>query len=64
MTLGWSIKKGRDNAVADTLSRVTTHLEPGAVQAILDGAAVGTSQRAERENPAVIKNDQQLEQKV
>ena len=51
-------QKGQDNAVADTLSWVTTHLEPEAVQAILDGAAMGASQRAERENPAVIENDQ------
>ena len=29
-------QKGRDNAVADVLSRVTTHLPPEAVQAILD----------------------------
>ena len=34
------------------------------MQAILDGAAVGASQRAERENPAIVKDDQQLEQKV
>ena len=39
-------------------------LEPEAVQAILDGATIGTSQRAERENPAIIKSDQQLEQEV
>ena len=57
-------QKGRDNAVADTLSWVTTHLRPEAVQAILDGAAVGTSQRAERESPAIIKNNQRLEQEV
>ena len=57
-------QKGQDNAVADALSWVTTHLEPEAVQAILDGAAVGASQRAERENPAIIKNDQRLEQEV
>ena len=57
-------QKGRDNAAADTLSQVTTNLEPEAVQAILDGAAVGTSQGAERENPAIIKNDQLLEQEV
>ena len=57
-------QKGWDNAVADALSWVTTCLEPKAVQAILDGATVGTSQRAERENPAVIKSDQQLEQEV
>ena len=46
------------------LSRVTTHLKPEAVQAILDGAAVGALQRAERENPAIIENNQQLEQEV
>ena len=39
-------------------------LEPEAVQAILDGATVGTSQRAERENPAIIEGDQQLEKEV
>ena len=55
MTSSWSIKKGRDNAVADALSWVTTHLEPEAVQAILDGATVGTSQRVEGENPAIIE---------
>ena len=57
-------QKGQDNAVADALSRVTACLEPEAVQAILDGAIMGTSQRAERENPAIIKSDQQLEQEV
>ena len=46
------------------MSQVTTHLEPEAVQAILDGAAMGASQRAERENPDIIENDQQLEQEV
>ena len=50
--------------MADTLSQVTAHLEPEAVQVLLDGATVGTSQRVERENPAVIKSDQQLEQEV
>ena len=57
-------QKGRDNAAADALSQVTTHLEPEAVQAILDGAAVGALQREEREHPAIIKKDQQLEQEV
>ena len=37
-------QKGRDNAVADALSWVTTRLLPEAVQAILDGAAIGMSQ--------------------
>ena len=57
-------QKGWDNAVADALSQVTTHLDLETVQTILDGATMGTSQRVERENPAVIKNDQQLEQEV
>ena len=57
-------QKGWDNAVADALSQVTTHLEPETLQAISDGATVGTSLRAERENPAIIKSDQQLEQEV
>ena len=50
--------------MADALSWVTTHLEPEAVQAILDGATMGTSQRVEGENPAIIKSDQQLEKEV
>ena len=57
-------QKGQDNAVADALSQVTTHLEPEAVQAVLDGATMGTSQRVERENPPIIKSDQQMEQEV
>ena len=57
-------QKGQDNAVANALSWVTTHLEPEAVQAILDGATIGTSQRTEKENPDIIKSDQQLEQEV
>ena len=57
-------QKGWDNAVADTLSQVTAHLELEAVQAVLDGATVGTSQRAERENPAIVKSYQQLEWEV
>ena len=57
-------QKGWDNAVADALSWVTAHLRLAAVQAILDGATMGTSQRAERENPAVIESDQQLEKEV
>ena len=48
-------QKGRDNDAADALSWVTTHLQPEAVQAILDGAAIGTSQQAERESPPLSK---------
>ena len=41
-------QKGQDNAAADALCQVTTHLQPEAVQTVLDGVAVGMSQRAER----------------
>ena len=51
-------QKGQDNAVADMLSWITTHLGLEAVQAILDGATIGTSQGAEGENPTMIEGDQ------
>ena len=51
-------QKGWDNAVADVLSQITTHLGLEAMQAILDGATIGASQRAEGENPAVIEGYQ------
>ena len=50
-------QKGRDNAAADALSQVTTGLQPEAVQAVLDGAAMGASQRVEKESPAIIENN-------
>ena len=50
--------------MADVLSQITTHLGPETVQAVLDGATVGTSQRAEGEDPAVIEGDQEREKEV
>ena len=50
--------------MADALSQITTCLGLEAVQAILDGAAIGTLQRAEGEDPAVIKGEQQKENEV
>ena len=46
------------------LSQITTHLGLEAVQAILDRATIGTSQRVEGEDPTVIKGDQQREKEV
>ena len=57
-------QKGWDNTVADMLSWITTHLGPEAMQAILDGATLGASQRAEGEDPAVIEGDQEKEKEV
>ena len=50
--------------MADTLSQVTTCLWLEAMQAILDGATIGASQRVEGEDPAVIEGDQQMEKEV
>ena len=44
--------------MADALSQITTHLGPEAMQAVLDGATIGVSQRAEGEDPVVIEGDQ------
>ena len=52
-------QKRQDNTMADTLSSITTHLGLEAVQAIPDGATLGASQRAEGEDPAMIKGDQE-----
>ena len=50
--------------MADAWTQVTTHLGLEAVQAILDGATMGASQRVEGENPAIIEGDQQMEKEV
>ena len=50
--------------MADALIQITTCLGLEAVQAILDGATIGVSQRAEGEDPAVIEGDQQKEKEV
>ena len=57
-------QKGQDNAVADALSQITTHLGLEAMQAILGGATIGAPQRVEGENPAVIEGDQKREEEV
>ena len=50
--------------MADVLSQITTHLGPEAMQAILGGATLGASQRAEGEDPAMIEGDQEKEKEV
>ena len=57
-------QKGQDNTVAGALSRITTHIGQEAMQAILDGATLGASQRAEGEDPAMIEGNQEKEREV
>ena len=47
--------------MADVLSQITTGPGWEAMQAILDGAIIGASQKAEGEDPTVIIGDQQRE---
>ena len=50
--------------MADVLSQITTHFGLEAMQAIPNGATLGTSQRAEGEDPAMIKGSQEKEKEV
>ena len=57
-------RKRWDNAIANVLSQITTHLGPEAVQAVLDEVTLSASQRAEGEDPTVTKGDQEREKEV
>ena len=57
-------QKGHDNMVADVLSWVTTQLSPETVKSILDGATLGMPHDAKVHNPAMVKGNQHMEQKV
>ena len=50
--------------MADALSRITTCLGLEAMQAVLDGATLGASQRAEGEDLVMIKGSQEKEKEV
>ena len=50
--------------MSDAMSQITTRRGPEAMQAVLDGATIGASQRVEGEDPTVIKGDQQREKGV
>ena len=50
--------------VADVLSQITTHLRLEAIQSALDGATLGTTQRAEGEDPTVVEGDQEKEKEL
>ena len=57
-------QKGWDNTVADELSQITTHLNPEAVQYVLDGVTLGSAHRAEGCDPAVVEGDHNIEKEV
>ena len=57
-------QKGHDNMVADILSWVTTWLNLETVKSILNGVTLGTAHWAVVHNPAIMEDDQHLEQEV
>ena len=57
-------QKGWDNAIADALSQITTHLSPKTVQSILDGVTLGMAHRAEGHDPSVVEGDHDIEKEV
>ena len=57
-------QKGWENTMADVLSQIITCLSPEAVQSILDGVALGTTQRADGYDPAVVEGDYGIEKEV
>ena len=57
-------QKGQDNMVADALSQGTTHLNPEAMQSILDGIALGMAHRAESHDHSVVEGDHNVEKEV
>ena len=50
--------------MAEVLSQITTHLGLEAMPSILDGVTLGTTQRTEGDDPAMVEGDHDLEKEV
>ena len=59
-TFSIKYKKGRDNAIADTLSHVTSLLDAEVVKSIMDGVTIGTIGRADAHVPAVTEANERI----
>ena len=57
-------QKGWDNMAADALSQVTLKLDAKTVKSILDGVTVGTTERADAQDLAVAKADEDIHKPV
>ena len=57
-------QKGCDNAAADALSQVTSRLDVETVKSTLDGVTVGTTERADANDPAVTKADEKINKPI
>ena len=63
-TFSIEYKKGRDNAVADTLIYVTSKLNTETVKSILDGVAIGTAGRTDAHDLMVAEADEGIHKHV
>ena len=50
--------------MADTLSQITTHLDPDMVRSVLDGVTLGATPRVECHHPAVVEGGHDVEKEV
>ena len=57
-------QKGHDDTVVDTLSQVTTHLDPDMVKSILNTVTLGSPHWANIHNPTIVEGACSLEQEV
>ena len=63
-TFSIEYQKGRDNAATDYLSQVTLKLDAEIVKSILDGVTVGMTERADAQDPALAKADEDIHKPV
>ena len=63
-TFSIEYQKGRDNAVADTLSHVMSKLNAETVRSILDGVTIETTGRPDAHEPVVAEADEGIHQQV
>ena len=57
-------QKGRDNVATDALSQVTLKLDAEIMKSILDGVTVGMTKKADTQDPAVAKADEDIHKPV
>ena len=63
-TFSIEYQKGRDDAATYALSWVTLKLDAKIIKSILDGATMGTTDRADAQDPAVAEADEDIHKPV
>ena len=63
-TFSLEYQRGRDIAVADSMSHVTTKLVTDVVKSIMDGVTTGTAGMADAHDSAVTEADERINKQV